>query len=157
MLILRRFRKSDASFFYGDGFMSKILVAPSSISEMKKLKNLIDGFIIGIDNFCVNVSMCINVNDLSILNCFKNKDIFVCVNKNIHNNELDDIKDLLIKLNQYNIKGVLYYDVGILNIYNSLDLNYDLVWAQEHLTTNYSTINYWYDFNVKYTYISSIY
>ena len=27
--------------------------------------------------------------------------------------------------------------------------NYDLVWAQEHLTTNI-TCNYWYDFGAKY-------
>ena len=44
---------------------------------------------------------------------------------------------------------------AILNIYNSLDLNYDLVWSQEHLTTNYNTINFWNSFGAKYTYISS--
>ena len=49
----------------------------------------------------------------------------------------------------------MYYDIGILNIYNSLDLNYDLVWSQEHLSTNYNTVNYWYSKGSKYAYLSS--
>ena len=36
-----------------------------------------------------------------------------------------------------------------------LNLKYDLVWSQEHLTTNYFTCNYWYSKNVKYAYLSS--
>ena len=49
------------------------------------------------------------------------------------------LEELLLNLNKYSIKGVLFYDIGVLNIYNRLNLNYDLVWAQEHLTTNFNT------------------
>ena len=48
----------------------------------------------------------------------------------------------------------MYYDVAVLSIYKKLDLNYDLVWAQEHASTNYNTINYWNSFDVKYAYVS---
>ena len=135
--------------------MSKILTIPSNIDEIEKTKELVDGFIIGIEDLCVNINMCIKEDNLSTLNDLANKDIFICMNKNLHNNDLESVKKLLIKLNNYNIKGVLYYDVGLLNIYKSLILNYDLVCFQEHLTTNYNTINYWYDHGVKYTYLSS--
>ena len=135
--------------------MSKILTIPSNIDEIEKTKELVDGFIIGIEDLCVNINMCIKEDNLSMLNDLANKDIFICMNKNLHNNDLESVKKLLIKLNNYNIKGVLYYDVGLLNIYKSLILNYDLVCFQEHLTTNYNTINYWYDHGVKYTYLSS--
>ena len=135
--------------------MSKILTIPSNIDEIEKTKELVDGFIIGIEDLCVNINMCIKEDNLSTLNDLANKDIFICMNKNLHNNDLEIVKKLLIKLNNYNIKGVLYYDVGLLNIYKSLILNYDLVCFQEHLTTNYNTINYWYDHGVKYTYLSS--
>ena len=104
---------------------------------------------------CVNTNYCIEPNELKILNKINNKDIFISLNKNMHNSDLDNIREFLIELNNYNIKGVLYYDVGVLNIYNSLDLNYDLVWSQEHLTTNYNTINYWNSFGVNYTYLSN--
>ena len=100
----------------------------------------------------VNANM--YINDLNTLKEI-DKDIFISLNKNLHNSDLKKVKEILINLNNYNIKGVLYYDVAILSIYNSLNLNYDLVWSQEHLTTNYSTINYWNNLGVNYTYLSS--
>lgn len=133
--------------------MAKIITIPSSIEEINLSKNLIDGYIIGIKDMCVNTNFCIS--DLNILNDINDKEIFISINKNMHNNDLKYLKELLIDLNNYNIKGVLYYDVSVLNIYNGLNLNYELVWASEHLTTNYNTINYWNEIGAKYAYISS--
>ena len=135
--------------------MSKILTLPSSLNEIEKTIDLGGGFIIGIKDMCVNSNYCIDITNLDILNKISGKDIFINLNKNMHNSDLEVVRDILIKLNNFNIKGVLYYDVGVLNIYNSLDLNYDLVWSQEHLTTNYNTINYWNSFGVNYAHISS--
>ena len=133
--------------------MAKIITIPSNIEEINLTKKFVDGFIIGIKNMCVNTNFCIE--NLNILNEINDKEIFISINKNIHNKDLEYLKKLLIDLNNYNIKGVLYYDVAVLNIYNTLNLNYDLVWSQEHLTTNYNTINFWNDMGAKYSYISS--
>ena len=130
----------------------KILIYPKNIIEIEKTEKLVDGYIIGIKDMSVNANM--YIEDLNILKSI-NKDIFISLNKNMHNSDLDKLRELLIKLNNYNIKGVLYYDMAVLSIYRSLDLNYDLVWAQEHLATNYSTINYYNSFGVNYTYLSS--
>ena len=130
----------------------KILTYPKNIEEIEKTKHLVDGFIIGIKEMSVNANM--YIDDLSILNSIDN-DIFISLNKNMHNCDLEKLREILIELNNYNIKGVLYYDISILNIYKSLNLNYDLVWSQEHLTTNYNTINFYNNFGVKYTYLSS--
>ena len=130
----------------------KILTYPKNIEEVNKTIDLVDGFIIGIKDMSINTNM--YIDDLTILKNI-NKDIFISLNKNMHNSDLVKLKQLLIDLNNYNIKGVLYYDIAVLNIYRTLDLNYDLVWAQEHLTTNYNTINYWNKFGVNYTYLSS--
>lgn len=135
--------------------MSKILTIPSSLKEIEKTKELVDGYIIGIKDMCVNTNFCIDLSELEIIKKIKDKDIFVSLNKNMHNKDLKMVKEILIQLNNYNIKGVLYYDIGLLNIYDSLDLNYDLVWSQEHLATNYNTINYWNSFGSSYAYISS--
>ena len=131
----------------------KILSLPSSIDEINKTKNLVNGFIIGIKDMCVNTNFC--VEDLSILNDLSDKDIFISLNKNMHNSDLNHVESILLELNNYSIKGVLFYDIGVLNIYNRLNLNYDLVWAQEHLTTNFNTINYWNSKGAKYTMLSS--
>lgn len=135
--------------------MSKLITRPSNLIEIEKTIELVDGFIIGIKDMCVNTNFCIEIQELDILNKLTNKDIFISLNKNMHNKDLELVKEILLKLNNYNIKGILYYDVGILNIYNKLDLNYDLVWSQEHLTTNYNTINYWNSLGVNYAHISS--
>lgn len=135
--------------------MSKILTLPSSIHEIQETKKIVDGFIIGISDMCVNANMCIDISDLSLLNEISDKDIFISINKNMHNNDLGKIKELLLELNNYSIKGVIYYDVAVLNIYISLNLKYDLVWNSEHSVTNYNTINYFNSFGVNYAYLSS--
>lgn len=135
--------------------MPKIITVPSSIDEINKTLDIIDGFIIGIDNMSVNTNLNIPINNISILDDYKDKDIFISLNKNMHNIDLKHLKDIMIKLSNYNIKGVLYYDVAVLQIYKEIKPNYELVWSQEHSTTNYSTINYWYEKGAKYTYLSS--
>ena len=133
--------------------MSKILTIPLNLEEITKTKPLVDGFIIGIKDMSVNMNYCIE--DLSILSDLCDKEIFIALNKNLHNNDLERVKELLLELNNYNIKGVLYADVGLLNIARSLNLNYDLVWSKEHASTNVNTINYWNKEGAKYAYVSS--
>lgn len=130
----------------------KVLTYPKNIEEINKTNSLVDGYIIGIKDMSINCNMYIEA--LDILEKI-DKEIFICLNKNMHNKDLEKIEQILLELNNYNIKGVLYYDIAILQIYKKLDLNYDLVWHQEHLTTNYNTINYWNKLGVKYTYLSS--
>ena len=133
--------------------MSKFLMVPNSLDDIKLFKDKVDGFIVGINSLSINSNY--NIDDLDILNVIGDKEIFINIDKNLHNNDLNKVKNILIKLNNYNVKAVMYYDVAVLNIYKELKLKYDLVWNQEHATTNYNTINYWYDEGVKYTYISS--
>lgn len=133
--------------------MPRIITNPSSLDEIIKTKDMVDGFIIGIKDFCVNTNY--KIEDFSLLNDLKDKDIFISLNKNMHDSDINKVKDILIELNNYNIKGIIYYDVGVLNIYNKLNLNYDLIWAQEHLVTNYNTINYWNQMGANYAFISN--
>jgi len=133
--------------------MSKLITIPSSIDEVNETKTLVDGYIIGIKDMCVNSNF--NIEDLSILNEFSDKDIFINLNKNILESEIDKVREILIDLNNYNIKGVLFYDIGILNIYNKLNLKYDLIISQEHALTNTATVNYWCANGIKCAYLSS--
>lgn len=133
--------------------MKKLLLIPKSLDEINKTKDIVDGFIIGIKNYSVNMNLYIDINDIKDLPT--DKELFISLNKNFNSTDIKNIEKLLLDLNNYNIKGVLFYDVGVLNIYNRLDLNYDLVLSQEHLSTNYNTINFYYDNGVNYAYLSS--
>ncbi len=125
----------------------KVLVIPSNLNQTK----LGEGVIIGIDGLSINYPCYFKVKDIAKI---KN-DVFVSLNKNIHNKDLEYLKEVLIELKNYNIKGLMFYDLSILNLAKKLNLNYDLIWHQEHMTNNYLTVNFYNSLGVVGSYISS--
>ena len=73
----------------------------------------------------------------------------------MRNSDLENVEKTLKALESLNIKGIFYYDISVLSIVKRLNLDIDLVWSQEHATTNYSTINYWNNLGATYTYLSN--
>ena len=137
--------------------MKKIFI-PTSFNQIKETINYVDAYLIGVKDMSVNLPNYYTIDELKEINAYlkqNNKELFVSVNKNIHNHELNNLKNILTKLNELDIKAVFYYDLAIPNLKDKLNLKYDLVWAQEHLTNNYYTCNYWYNHGVKYTHLSS--
>lgn len=138
--------------------MGKIIVIPSSMEMIKDLVNDVDGYIIGINDLAVNLPCTFSINEaikiIEYLNDQK-KTIFISLNKNMRNSDLELLKSTLLTLNDYNIDGVMYYDISIVNLKRKLKLKYDLVWSQEHLATNSLTTDYWYQRGAKYVYLSS--
>lgn len=49
----------------------------------------------------------------------------------------------------------MYYDISIVNLNNKKNLGLNLIWSQEHLTTNYATCNFWTSYGVNSVYLSS--
>lgn len=136
--------------------MLKKIVIPSSLEMVNKLMYKVDGFIVGIKELSVNLPFYVdNLEEVVALVKKCNKDIFVSINKNIHNNELIFLKETLLKLEKIGVSGVIYYDASVVNLKRELKLNLDLAWGQEHMTTNYVTGNYWYDFGAKYMFVSN--
>lgn len=138
--------------------MTKIIVIPKSIDEIQSLINDVDGFIIGLKDMSVNMPTYFNlfeIKDISELLKSKNKELFVSLNKNMHNKDLDYLKEVLLEFEEYNITGILYYDVSLVNLKQELNLKNDLVFSQEHSATNYATINYWNSMGASYAYLSN--
>ena len=136
--------------------MPKKIVIPSTRKMITNLKDKVDAYILGLRDLSVNLPCYFELDELlELINNLSDKEIFVTLNKNMHNTDLDYLKEVLIMLDKTNIKGVIYYDVSIVNLKKELGLTVDLVWGQEHMTTNYLTMNYWYDFGAKYTFVSS--
>lgn len=137
--------------------MSKLLIIPSDLNMVNCLIHKYDGIIIGVDKFSVNLPCSFSLNEISkITEVLKkeNKEIFVAVNKNIHNEELSDLEEILTFLNSLPIDGILYYDIAIVNLKDKLKLNIPLVWNQEHMTTNYLTCNFWNKAGISSVYLS---
>lgn len=132
--------------------MTKILGIISN-TNIDRYESYVDGFIFGLKDYSVNLPNYVSLEDIK--NIKTDKEIFIAINKNIYSREIDELKGILKELDKLNIKGIMFADTCLITLKKELNLNTDLVWSQEHLTTNYETINNWYLEGVKYTYLSS--
>ena len=137
-----------------DLIMNKIAVITNNINEAKNICQEIDAYLLPLKDLSINYQNTFNINEIKDIKTL-NKEIFVIINKNIHNNELSLLEKNLLEIEKLNINGIIFYDIAIVNLKKKLHLKTPLVWHQEHLTTNYGTINYWYEKGVTYTYLSS--
>lgn len=138
----------------GGNNMTKIAAIVNNVQQAQNIQNYIDTYLLPIKDFSINYTNSFTLDEINKLKSL-NKEIFVIVNKNIHNTELENLIKLLKQIEKLSIQGIIFYDIAIVNLKHKLNLKTPLVWAQEHLTTNYGTINYWYDKGATYTYLSS--
>lgn len=129
-------------------YMTKLMYIPNK----KKLTSDVDAYLLGIKDLSVNMPVYFTLDEIK--NISTEKEVFISLNKNMHSSDLKLLEETLIELSKLNIKGIFFYDIGVLNIVKRLNINIPLVWAQEHMTTNYETINFWYNEGVEYTQIS---
>ena len=132
----------------------KITAIIKNINQAFEIKDLVQTFIVPLKDYSINYVDTFSLDDVKVLK-ETGKEIFVCINKNFYNNELNDLKSLMIDIDNLGINGIIFYDIAVVKIKSDLNLKTDLVWSQEHLVTNHGTINYWYDKGAKYAYLSS--
>lgn len=138
--------------------MTKVMVIPNNKENILKVINDCDAFLLGINKFSTNLSFCFNEEEIYELIAIikeKNKEVFILLNKNYNNKEIEEVFKIMNKLEKLKIDGIFYYDLGILNIYKRGDYNLSLVWAQEHFGTNYKTCDFYKKHGVDYALLSS--
>lgn len=131
---------------------------PSSKKQLEKLMSVVDGFIIGLKDMSVNMPSYFSlyeIKEISELLKKNNKELFISLNKNMKNNDLQYLKEVMIEFENFNIAGILYYDVALINIKKENKLKINLVFSEEHAVTNYATINYWNNKGAEYAYLSN--
>lgn len=117
----------------------KLLVIPK---EKNFFSDFVDGYILPLENYSVSYAEKYSLNEIrSYLQT--GKDVFVIMNKNIFNSEIENIENTLLKLCDLQVSGVFFYDLSILSIVQRLKLNLPVVWNQTHMVTNYNTLNYY--------------
>ena len=125
------------------------LLIEKNTSNYDNLKT--DGIILALKDYSVQSSVYYDLDEIKkIINKYPKLEVFIKMNKNIFNDEIDKLKETLIELNKLNIKGIFFYDLAILNIKQELNLDVDLVWDQSHMVNNYRTCDYYYNEGVKY-------
>ena len=124
----------------------------------KKISNYVDccdALLLGLENFSVLNSVTFSVDEIrKITKDYPDIDVFVKMDKNLFNDEINDVRHVLQELEQMSIRGVFFYDLAILELKQELFLSLDLVWSQTHMVTNYRTCDYYYQQGVHYALLS---
>ena len=110
----------------------------------------IDGIILALDNYSVESIVSFSIDEIKKIKNNTSKEIFIKINKNLMNEDIEKVKDILIELDKIGITGVFFYDLAILELKRELGLSIDLVWNQTHMVNNYKTCNYYNSRGVKY-------
>ena len=119
--------------------MSKILL---KINDVKELSYEADGYILGIDKYSFLFGRTFNIDEIKkIKDDLKKKEIFVSFNRVIFNDELEDYKKKLEKVDNLGVKGIIVGDIAAL----TYDIKTNIILDQTHLNNSFYAINHYYN------------
>jgi collagenase-like PrtC family protease len=115
----------------------------------------VDGIILALNDLSIQSIKYYSLDEIkSIKEKYPNLEIFIKINKNILNKDIDLLKESLIELDKLKVNGVFFYDLALIQIKKELNLSIDLVWDQTHMVNNYKTCNFYNELGVKYALLS---
>lgn len=112
--------------------------------------NTIDGIILPLENYSVESVLYFSLDEIKDIVKSSNCQVFVKINKNFMNEEIENLEKVLRELSSLPIAGIFFYDLAVLEIVRDLGLSLPLVWNQTHMVNNYKTCNYYYSKGVQY-------
>lgn len=141
----------------GSDSVQKIMITLKNKEMVLKTLAFTDAYLLGVEGFSVNMDSSFSLEEVKeIVSLLKkeNKEVFIHLNKNMFSHDLKPLEELLLAIEELQVDGIGFYDISIPSIIKRRGLKTPLVWSQEHFTTNYETMNYWYENNVVYTQLS---
>lgn len=126
----------------------KILVEP--ITKKKRYEN-VDGIVLALKDYSVQSINYYSVEEIKeIKNNNPDKEIFISINKNLMNEDIEPLKEILKEIDTIEVNGIFFYDTAVLQLHKELGLKTDLVWSATHMVNNYKTCDYYYSKGCKY-------
>lgn len=126
----------------------KILIEPIT---KKRIYENTDGLILSLKDYSVQSINYYNIEEIKkIKDDNPNIEIFININKNLMNEDIEPLKELLKEIDNIEVNGIFFYDSAILQLHRELNLKTDLVWSSTHMVNNYKTCDYYYDKGCKY-------
>ena len=117
---------------------SKALFTVTNLDLISKLKGLgINNFVYPLSFFCVGIPKTFTIDEI------KEDNAYLFVNRILNTKDIDQLSNLLHHLPS-NIKGIIFDDIGLIEVCKDLDLTKILYLS--HFNTNYASINYYFDY-----------
>lgn len=131
----------------------KILIEQST--KNTDLSKYTDGLILSLKNYSSQSYLTYTFEEIEqIIKDNPDKEIFINLNKNFFNDEIESLKEILLRIDKLNVKGIFFYDLAILQLKKECNLKTDLIWSQTYMVNNYKTCNYYHSKGVKYALLS---
>ena len=117
----------------------KVLVEVMS-KEISNYIDSCDALLLGLENFSVLNSVTFSFNEIKeIVKQYPKIEVFVKMDKNIFNSEVEEVRRVLLELEQMSVCGIFFYDLSLLQLKQELNLSIPLIWSQTHMVTNSRT------------------
>ena len=127
----------------------KLLIEPSN--KNNTYTDIVNGLIVSLKDYSVQSPIYYSLDEIKQLRTNNPQlEIYVNINKNLLNDDIEPLKEILKELDNLNLHGIFFYDLALLKLKKELNLNIDLVWNQTHMVNNYKTCNYYHSKGVKY-------
>ena len=124
----------------------KLLIEPCNKEEIINS----DGIILPLKDYSIESIISYSLEEIKEIIKIYNGEVFIKMNKNLMNDDIPKVKELLLELDKLKVNGIFFYDLAILQLKKELNLSVDLVWNQTHMVNNYKTCDYYYSKGVKY-------
>ena len=112
--------------------MSNLVVIPGKMEDINKILNKdIKGIILGVKSLSI-YPLELDIDSIIDIKNNTDKKVYVIINKMIHNNDLDMVREVINKINNSNIDGIILYDLGVFNIIKKMNVNKELILSMEH-------------------------
>ena len=116
--------------------MSNLVVIPGKMEDINKILNMdIKGIILGVKSLSI-YPLELDIDNIIDIKNNTDKKVYVIIKKMIHNNDLDMVREVINKINNSNIDGIIFYDLGVFNIIKKMNVNKELILSMEHLNAS---------------------
>lgn len=134
--------------------MNKYTIIPHSKEDIDYLLDKdIKGLIIGVKNLSI-YDYELDIDSILDISNNTNRKIIIAINKMIHNNDLDYVKEVLSKIKNTSI-SIMFHDLGVLNIIKKINLNNELIIYGEHLNLSIGSNSFYQEHGINSSFISS--
>lgn len=115
---------------------NKILITINKKEDIKKLKELgITGYVFPLKDFCVGFPNTFLISEIN--------EGYVYINRILDNKGIDTLKEIIKDINS-NVKGIIFDDLGVLEVIKDLDI--EKILYLTHFNTNSKSVNIYLDY-----------
>ena len=120
------------------------------LANKKHMIDNVDGIILPLENYSVESILSYSMFEIKKIIKEVPYKVFIKLNRNLWNEDIPNIKKILIELDNLNIAGIFFYDLAILQLKKELHLKTPLIWNQTHMVNNWKSSNYYFEKGVEY-------